>query len=232
LGFFYRQGGVKALCRTVAIVGGGPKPFVPDLSFHNSSEQLWIGADQGAEVLLEQGIVPDMAIGDFDSVSKPSYNTIKAQAKCYKEYPNEKDETDLELAIMEALKWNPEHILLFGVTGGRMDHSLANIQLLYPLLQKNVKAKIIDVQNQVELVSAGRHTIEADEQYPYLSFLPITLEVKNLSLTGFYYPLSDAYLPYGSTLCISNMLIQEAGTFSFDSGILLVIRSKDLTNRG
>ncbi|ARI77525.1 thiamine diphosphokinase [Halobacillus mangrovi] len=220
------------MSRTVAIIGGGPKTFIPDLTAYDKDGVLWIGADQGAEVLLERELIPDFSIGDFDSVSKASLEKIKEKSAAYEVYPNEKDETDLELAIRKALKWEPQHILLFGVTGGRMDHSLANIQLLYPLMQKNVQAKIIDVQNQVELVSSGVHTIEADEHYPYLSFLPITLEVKKLTLTGFYYPLTEAYLPYGSTLCISNRLIQEAGTFSFESGILLVIRSKDLPNRG
>lgn len=220
------------MSKRVAVVGGGPKPYISDLNPYENEDTVWIGADQGAEVLLEHGIRPDFAIGDFDSVSSASLEQIKEQSLQVEIHPNEKDETDLELAIHQALKWSPEHILLFGVTGGRIDHSLANVQLLYPLLQKNVRSTIIDIQNQVELVTEGLHTIEANEEYPYVSFLPVTLEVTNINLTGFYYPLTDAYLPYGSTLCISNRLIQDRGTFSFDSGILLVIRSKDLTDRG
>ncbi|UOQ43099.1 thiamine diphosphokinase [Halobacillus salinarum] len=168
------------------------------------------------------------AIGDFDSVSEASFKIIQANAQQTLVYPNEKDETDLELAVEQALMYKPEKILLFGVTGGRMDHALANVQLLYPLMKKGVPARIIDVQNQLELVEAGTHKLEADEEYPYVSFLPVSLEVHQLTLEGFYYPLTDAYLPYGSTLCISNRLIGDPGTFSFYSGILLVIRSKDL----
>ncbi|MGP4059769.1 thiamine diphosphokinase [Halobacillus sp. H74] len=218
--------------KRIVVVGGGPKSYIPDLRKFPFQDCLWIGADQGAEVLVENGLSPDLAIGDFDSVSDESFRRIQETSKQVKVFPDEKDETDLELAISEALKRSPEHILLFGVTGGRIDHSQANLQLLYPLLKKEVKGTIIDQQNQVELVGAGEHTMEADEHYPYVSFLPITLEVKDLTLGGFYYPLEKAYLPYGSTLCISNRLIADTGTFSFISGILLVVRSKDLTNRG
>ncbi|MBH0229129.1 thiamine diphosphokinase [Halobacillus yeomjeoni] len=218
--------------KTVAVVGGAPFRYIPDLKSFDNENVLWIGADQGAEVLLNQGIRPDFAVGDFDSVTEETWKEIQRQARDYEVHPDEKDETDLELAINKALEWEPEHILLFGVTGGRIDHALANIQLLYPLRQKGIASTIIDVQNQLELVEAGKHTIEANDEYPYVSFLPMTLEVTGLTLEGFYYPLKEAHVPYGSTLCISNRLIQEAGTFSFRSGILLVIRSKDLATRG
>ncbi|SFJ94372.1 thiamine pyrophosphokinase [Halobacillus dabanensis] len=216
----------------VVVVGGGPKSYIPDLKEFSCEDCYWIGADQGAEVLVEQGIAPDLAIGDFDSVSETSLKKIEQISQQMIIYPDEKDETDLELAINKALQRSPEHILLFGVTGGRIDHSQANIQLLYPLMKKQVKATIIDQQNRVELVTAGEHKIEAVEQYPYISFLPVTLDVKELTLVGFYYPLEKAYLPFGSTLCISNRLIEDTGTFSFKSGILLVIRSTDLPNKG
>lgn len=218
--------------KRVVVVGGGPKSYIPDLKEFSCEDCYWIGADQGAEVLVEQGITPDLAIGDFDSVSENSLTRIEQESRQVMIFPDEKDETDLELAINKALQRSPEHILLFGVTGGRIDHSQANIQLLYPLMKKQVKATIIDQQNRVELVPAGEHKIEAVEQYPYISFLPVTLEVEELTLAGFYYPLEKAYLPFGSTLCISNRLIEDTGTFSFKSGILLVIRSTDLPNKG
>ncbi|WP_062513368.1 thiamine diphosphokinase [Halobacillus sp. KGW1] len=217
---------------TIVVVGGGPAAYIPDLKQTVQGDCLWIGADKGAEVLIEQGIKPDLAIGDFDSVSLEVLRRIQASAAETRIYPDEKDETDLELAVIEAQKRNPAHILLVGVTGGRLDHSQANIQLLYTLAERDVKATIVDKQNRVELVKAGEHTIEADEEYPYISFLPVTLDVSGLTLKGFYYPLTDAYVPYGSTLCISNRLLEDTGTFSFQAGILLVIRSKDLTNRG
>ncbi|WP_173916524.1 thiamine diphosphokinase [Halobacillus sp. Marseille-Q1614] len=210
-----------------AIVGGSPKNYIPRLAEYHEDSVYWIGADQGAEFIVENGLPLDAAIGDFDSVTNEAMKEIKKKARTLETYPAEKDETDLELAIQHALKRNPEEIILFGVTGGRFDHTLINIQMLHPLYEKNVKAKVIDHQNQVELFAEGEHTMKKDENYPYVSFIPVTLEVTDINLRGFYYPLVDKRLTYGSTLCISNHLIEDQGTFSFTSGILLVIRSKD-----
>ncbi|WP_318036051.1 thiamine diphosphokinase [Halobacillus shinanisalinarum] len=210
------------------MVAGGPKEFIPELSEYDGKDMIWIGADQGAEVIIEQGGRLDIAVGDFDSVSVSSLAAIKEAAARTDTYPNEKNETDLEIAIQEAIMHEPEQILLFGVTGGRLDHSLINIQVLYPLLNKGIKGTIIDRQNQLELVGEGMHKLKKIDKYLYVSFLPITLEVKELCLTGFYYPLQGAQLSYGSTRCISNQLIEEQGTFSFTEGILLVVRSNDV----
>ncbi|RWZ60586.1 thiamine diphosphokinase [Halobacillus fulvus] len=218
--------------RVMAIVGGGPKHFIPELKKYDTNETFWIGADQGAETIIEHGLTPDIAIGDFDSVSASSFDNIKRTAQEVLTFPDEKDETDLELALGQALERRPDHILLFGVTGGRLDHSMANLQLLYPIRKQGILATIIDVQNQVELVEAGEHKLGLVEDFPYVSFLPVTLEVRGITLNGFYYPLEGADLPYGSTRCISNQLIEEEGTFSFRSGILLVIRSRDLMDTG
>lgn len=218
--------------KRIIVVGGGPKSYIPDLKTFDCHQSFLIGADQGAEVLVEQGLTPDLAIGDFDSVTSSSLEEIKKKSREVHTFPDEKNETDLELAMNEALKRKPEHILLFGVTGGRMDHSQANMQLLYPLMKKGLKGTIIDQQNRVELASPGTHTLKMDVRYPYISFLPVTLEVTKITLKGFYYPLEEAYLPFGSTLCISNKLIEDTGTFSFESGILLVIRSTDLPQKG
>ncbi|WP_082234217.1 thiamine diphosphokinase [Halobacillus massiliensis] len=211
-----------------AIVGGSPKEYLPRLQDFHHEEIYWIGADQGAEYIIESGLPLHAAIGDFDSVTEKIMEKIKRAAGFVEIYPAEKDATDLELAIFHALDKEAEEILIFGVTGGRFDHTLINIQMLHPLQEKNIKAIVIDKQNQVELFNPGEHTLRKDENYPYVSFVPVTLEVDNINLQGFYYPLVDQRLTYGSTLCISNHVIEDQGTFSFTSGILLVIRSKEL----
>ncbi|WP_347860634.1 thiamine diphosphokinase [Salimicrobium sp. PL1-032A] len=211
--------------KTIAIVGGGPKTYIPPLSSDVAS--VWIGADGGAEVLTEMKMPVDIAVGDFDSVSETMLALIRRTAKETKIHPNEKNETDLELAVNEAMDLGADKILFFGVTGGRMDHTLANIQLLYPLLQHNVEGCIIDKQNMVELKFPGSYSIEEDRNYPYISFVPFTLQVEGLSLIDFKYPLQKATVPIGSTLCLSNELCREEGTYSFEKGIVLVVRSRE-----
>ena len=61
----------------------------------------------------------------------------------------------------------------------------------------------------------------------YISFVPVSLNINGLTLEGFKYPLKDCHISIGSTLCISNELIRDYGTFSFSEGILIVVRSSD-----
>lgn len=212
----------------IGIVGGGPQSYIPRLHSHSNQINSWIGTDRGALTLLTQDISPDIAIGDFDSVTAEDKGRIKKNARQFKEFPAEKNETDLELAVMEAIKQNPERIYFFGVTGGRLDHELANIQLLYRLLESSISGIIVDCDNQLELKEPGVHEVSRNSDYPFLSFIPFTKQVLGISLTGFYYTLDKADISWGSTLCISNKLILEKGTFSFDQGILIVIKSRDV----
>ncbi|WP_077622063.1 thiamine diphosphokinase [Sediminibacillus massiliensis] len=211
----------------VAIVGGGPVSYVPDLSSYKEVS-YWIGADRGALTLIENGITPDLALGDFDSISAEEKELIKKQAKNFKEYPAEKDETDLELAVEEAVKKNASEVFFFGVSGGRKDHELANIQLLYHMRERNIHSWLIDIGNKIELVKPGIHGIEAESPYEYISFLPFSEKVTGITLKGFYYNLENTTIKWGSTLCISNKLLLEKGTFSFEDGILIVIKSRDV----
>jgi thiamine pyrophosphokinase len=100
--------------------------------------------------------------------------------------------------------------------------------LLRPIIQeKQTRITLIDRNNFIYAVKSGVHSIPLLPEFRYVSFFPITPIVRNLSLKGFKYPLTDCHIPLGSTLCISNELINDSGTFSFDKGILMVIRSRD-----
>ncbi|WP_010530494.1 thiamine diphosphokinase [Lentibacillus jeotgali] len=212
----------------IAIMGNGPQQLIPDLSRYEPFIDAWIGADRGSLTLIENNITPDYAVGDFDSMSDPDKDMVLNQSKVFEQYPSEKDQTDLEIALEQAYALNPEKIYLFGVTGGRLDHELINIQLLYSIMDRNIQGMITDSQNQLELTEPGTHRISYDKNYPNISFVPYTLFVNGLTLEGFYYPLTDETVSWGSTLCISNKLISDFGTFSYNEGILLVIKSRDV----
>ncbi|HLR62164.1 MAG TPA: thiamine diphosphokinase [Lentibacillus sp.] len=212
----------------IGIIGNGPRQLVPDLSRYEAVIDVWIGADRGSLTLVENSITPDYAVGDFDSMNDTDKDAVRRQAKVFEQYPSEKDQTDLEIALEQAYSLNPEKIYLFGVTGGRLDHEIINIQLLYSIMDRNIKGLIADSQNQLELSGAGTHKISYDKNYPNISFIPYTQFVRGLTLEGFYYPLTDETITWGSTLCISNKLISDFGTFSYEEGILLVIKSNDV----
>ncbi|MFC4557068.1 thiamine diphosphokinase [Virgibacillus kekensis] len=213
--------------KRIAIVGNGPRKLIPDLRQYASFTDTWIGADRGALTVIENGISPAFAVGDFDSINEREKEVVRSNADSFTTYPSEKDQTDLEIALDKAISMDPQEIYLFGVTGGRLDHAMTNIQLLYLLLKKNVKGIIIDTQNRMELTEPGSHEVSRSETFPYISFVPLSKNVEGLTLQGFYYPLNDQSIMWGSTLCISNKLISNYGTFSYREGILLLIKSRD-----
>lgn len=213
----------------INILAGGPENLLPDLNEYDNDQVIWAGVDRGVFHLLKRGVTPSIAFGDFDSVSPEELAIIETRVSELRRFKPEKDETDMELALNWALAKKPERIQLFGATGGRLDHLFANVQLLIDPLLKEANADIIliDSQNQLSVRGPGTYTIQKNKKEKYISFVPVTLNITNLTLEGFKYPLKNRHISIGSTLCISNELIDDYGTFSFSEGILLVIRSHD-----
>ena len=217
------------MTKTIHIVAAGPKELLPHLSHSEKEDITWLGVDRGVYFILEMGITPDFAVGDFDSVTEKEWEIIEDKAPAIRRVQPEKDETDMELALMWAVKQNPSYIKVFGATGGRLDHLMANAFMLsyYQKQHPNVKMEIVDIQNQLSIYYPGKYELDRDSQKKYISFIPLKSEVAGLNLTGFKYPLVDQRVHFGSSLCISNELIQQSGTFSFEKGILMLIRSTD-----
>ncbi|MCM2533458.1 thiamine diphosphokinase [Neobacillus pocheonensis] len=213
----------------INIVAGGPETLLPDLNDYAGENVIWVGVDRGVFHLLQRNIKPLIAFGDFDSVTPEELSVIESQVKEMNRFKPEKDETDTELALDWALKQNPKSIQLFGGTGGRLDHLFANVQLLVdPLIKGNfTNIYLIDRHNHLTIKGPGHYTIEKKKAEKYISFVPVTLNITNLTLVGFKFPLTNRHISLGSTLCISNELIDDYGTFSFSEGILIMIRSHD-----
>jgi thiamine pyrophosphokinase len=228
-GWLFSMNIEKVMNMEINILGGGPPELLPDLSEFRKEESLWVGVDRGVYTLLSKGIIPHIAFGDFDSVTAEELSEIEKHVRSIKKFKPEKDETDMELALNWALGENPEKIRIFGATGGRLDHFFANVQLLLKPALKNVgfNIKIIDKKNHIYIKTPGSYEVKKRCDRKYISFIPMTSVVKGLTLEGFKYPLNNRHIPIGSTLCISNELINDYGTFSFSEGILMVIRSQD-----
>lgn len=213
----------------IHIVAGGPRNLIPDLSLFIDHADLWAGVDLGVRTIIQAGITPDIAVGDFDSVSEEEWHQIEKKVPAIHKYRPEKDETDMELALKWAVGQAPKKIVIFGATGGRLDHFLANAFLAagYKQNYPDITFELIDANNTISVWLPGSYSLERDPMKKYISFIPVFNHVTGLTLTGFKYPLNDHTVPPGSSLCISNELIQQTGHFSFENGILMMIRSMD-----
>jgi thiamine pyrophosphokinase len=186
-----------------------------------------MGIDAGAIRLIRMGITPDYVLGDFDSVSSEEMAEILGCGAEKRVLNPIKDETDLEAALRWAVDINPDSVLIFGATGGRMDHTLANLQLLSIPLKDGIPAMILDPGNRIRRIR-GSVMLRREELYgKYISLIPVGGEVKGLFLSGFKYSGSEISLPGNSSLGISNELTEDVGEIWFESGELLLIEARD-----
>ncbi len=195
---------------------------------------LWvIAVDKGLMTAHKLSLPVDMIVGDFDSVDKEILTAYKNGA--FKNKPEvislqpEKDMTDTQVALEQAIKrfGKQEEIIIFGATGTRMDHALANINLLMITLCYGVKACILDRNNKIYLQRDNFSLNRNDCYGDYVSLLPFTEKVTGLTLFGFKYSLDKYTLMQGNSLGVSNVMIEENVSVTFDTGILIVIESKD-----
>ena len=99
--------------------------------------------------------------------------------------------------------------------------------MLFPCLQKGTYAEIVDPQNRLYLIDE-EHIFRKDAVWgKYISFLPLTQEVKGITLKGFKYPLTDRDIFIGTSLCISNELVEEEGRITLSDGVLITVESHD-----
>ena len=187
-----------------------------------------IAVDAGLECAMALGLVPDMVVGDFDTVKPEVLERFRAMEHIiWDVHQPEKDETDTELALMKAQAIGSDEIAVLGATGGRMDHMLGNIHLLYPCLQKGIHAWLADPQNKIYLIDGAREFCRKDLWGKYISFLPLTEQVNGITLEGFRYPLYEKDIEIGTSLCISNELTGETGRITFTDGVLICVESHD-----
>jgi len=211
--------------KQIAIVANGSmedysrfKPMLEEADFI-------IGVDGGLKHLEKMGLVPDVMMGDFDSIeSLEFYKGIYPNAEI-ETFEARKDYTDSELAIHKAIALGAEEVNLFGVTGNRLDHTLANISLLKNLYDSDVKASIVNEDNRIYYTESS--LVIRSDVGTNMSIIPLSLEVGGIYIEGFEYPLVDATLSFGSTRGISNVFSAETARICISSGRIVVMQSRD-----
>ena len=172
--------------------------FVKD--FLQNRRYDWIVAvDAGLEILSHLHIVPDEVVGDLDSVDPLVLREYKDNPSvAFEIHKPEKDETDTELALLTAAKCGYNSVDLLGALGGRMDHAISNIQLLYQFYKQGMDVSIYDAQNRLYLLGSGKVFRKSEIYGRYISFMPLTEVVEGLTLKGFKYPLNRRRIVLGT----------------------------------
>ena len=207
-----------------------------------------IAADRGLEFFLDYLILPDVVIGDFDSLSEDGKNFLEMQnedipyggmlewklqkgegkvVEVVRLRP-EKDDSDTQSAMNYAIQNGAKEIVILGVTGNRVDHLMANFGLLILAQKQGAEVALADRYNYMKLISSGTILKKAEQFGKYVSFFPLGGDVTGLTLEGFKYPLDKYHLTTAdSGLTVSNEISEEYAKVTYESGTLLMIMSRD-----
>ena len=207
-----------------------------------------IAADRGLEFFLDYMILPDVVIGDFDSLSEDGKIFLEMQSedipyggmlewKLQKgegkvvdvvRLRSEKDDSDTQSAMNYAIRNGAKEIVILGVTGNRVDHLMANFGLLILAQKQDTEVALADRYNYMKLIPSGTILKKAEQFGKYVSFFPLGGDVTGLTLEGFKYPLDKYHLTTAdSGLTVSNEISEEYAKVTYESGTLLMIMSRD-----
>lgn len=186
------------------------------LDFKKTQADLIIAADAGYRHVLNYGLKPDIVIGDFDSLGEipDAENVVRLNPV--------KDITDMHAAVETGIEKGFGDFVVYGATGGRIDHTLANIQLIASLSQRGFTAKIIDGNRIITAITDSSISFD-NSMKGYISVFSHTEKSEGVSVEGLKYTLENSVLTNSFPLGVSNEFIGTESVVSVKKGTLIII---------
>jgi thiamine pyrophosphokinase len=188
--------------------------------------ELVVAADGGARLAEPLGLRIDRWVGDGDSVDPALLARLERDGVAVRRVPTEKDESDTELALLEALGAGATDVTILGALGGpRVDHGLANLALLaHPALRGHA-ARLLDAATRIRLVEGPGRCAATGRVGDIVSLLPMDGGVDGVTTSGLRYPLGGESLELGRPRGLSNVRTAETATVAVRTGRLLIVES-------
>jgi len=220
----------------VLVVADGDAPERGDLTAAwpgwDDDLALVVAADGGARSCPRLGLVPDLVVGDGDSLGPAELDRLEAAGVAVERAPVDKDETDTELAILAALSRGATRLTVLGAFGGpRLDHELANLGLLALPALEGRDVCLLDARARVALLRApdpdGAPVARAlpGPIGALVSLIPFGVPVEGITTHGLHYPLADETLPAGPARGLSNVRRSNDAWIEVRRGRLLVVEA-------
>lgn len=200
--------------KAVLIVGTGVT-----ISNYDLTDCYIVSVDRGSYYALNSSVKIDYAIGDFDSVTDSEFLGIRKVIGNVEVLSEEKDVTDTLAAVEHVIsKGYTDILILGGISGNRIEHFYANLLIL----RKYPNIVMRDDFSEMKVIKSGTTFTCTNCYYSFFALK----ETKNLTLKGFKYPLTKYNMTENDAIGISNELVEEKGTITFDSGSILSIVTK------
>lgn len=182
-------------------------------------EGLVIAADKGLDYALEAGIMPEIAVGDFDSAKMAVPSGVEVV-----KFPPEKDYSDANLAVEIALERGFDELRLLNALGGRLDHTIANIQLIYSLKKRGITAELFGGGERAFFLENETREIPA-----FSGYLSVFAYEKSavISESGVKYPTENLAFTNDFPLGLSNEITEKTAKITVHSGAALIILVND-----
>lgn len=184
------------------------------------SDDYVICTDGGYDIAVKHRISPNLLLGDFDSIASNIPSDIEIE-----KYPPEKDFTDLEITVKKAIELNASNVEILGGIGGRLDHTVANLQILSHYSMFFGSLIMYDGKNKCFIAKNGKNIIPY-ERDSYLSIFSLSEKCEGITFENVRYPLKNHTLTRSFPLGVSNEFINEkSASLSVKSGTLLTVIS-------
>ncbi len=213
--------------RTVTIIAASEETDVELVRREVSASHLVLCADGGYNLCRRAGLIPHAVIGDLDSIDAQELALLEKLPVQVMRYPCDKNESDLELALLEAHRCGAGVVRILAALGGRLDHTLFNvISILIRAHELGIEATLVSSNTEARLFlgseSAREITIEDRQGWP-CSLIPLTDRVGGIVLQGFRYPLNNEFLHQRETRGLSNVVIDARARILVRTGRLLSV---------
>ena len=183
---------------------------------------LVVAADGGARHALGSGVVPDLIVGDLDSLGEELAREAERRGASLERHPARKDKMDGHLAVLAARRLGASAADLLCTTGGRISALFAVPHILLAAERAGLRSTVVADWGWAFVVEDGSRTVEGGPR-DGVSIFPLSGPASGVTLEGFAYPLQEACLQPGDTLGFHNELTGREARVSVGSGTLLVI---------
>jgi len=193
-------------------------------ALHEGAGALIIAADGGARLALACGLTPHLVVGDMDSLSEDDLADLRAHGAIIQRVTAEKDETDLELALLAAAERGAAWVRVLGAAGGRLDQTLANALLLTLDALTGRDVRLVAGQQTLWLIGPGEHALDGAPG-DTISLIPLGGDARGVRTEGLRYPLRGETLRFGPARGVSNIIAAAGARVALDEGTLVVVHT-------
>ncbi len=206
------------------IIGASPQTNTEFIRSMILKDDFVICADGGLDSVLKADIIPDILIGDFDSMPKERLKQCENIRTVV--LPVEKDDTDTVSCVRYGMEQGYRNFVLLGVTGGRLDHTYANLHLLKYLAKRNCQGMIMDENTQIFYTE--NHFVLENKKGKTVSVLPFGCESATVSLSGVKYQAENLVMYSDFPIGISNIVISDNSKVMVQQGGVLIIINREV----